>query len=88
MTQKQQVLEYLQTGSSITPIEALNKYGSFRLSDIIFCLKKETGLNIENVQTETEYPGGTNFSGMQKEKTKYAEYIIVRDVTEELSLVI
>ena len=30
-SQTQQILEYLQRGNSITPIDALNLFGSFRL---------------------------------------------------------
>ena len=40
-TQKQKVLIHLQEGKGITPLEALNKYGAFRLSAIIFDLKKD-----------------------------------------------
>ena len=82
MIQKEKVLIHLQTGDSITPLEALNKYGSFRLSDIIFCLKRETGANIQNVQSETEYPAGTVFAGEKRDKTNYAEYIMVRGYEE------
>lgn len=39
MTQKESVLALLESGKSITPIEALNKFGAFRLSAIIFDLK-------------------------------------------------
>lgn len=35
------VLAHLQSGKEINPIEALNKYGCFRLGAIIFELKKE-----------------------------------------------
>jgi len=41
MTQEQMVLEHLQSGKSITPIDALNLYGCFRLSAIIFNLKRD-----------------------------------------------
>jgi len=88
MIQKEKVLIHLQTGSSITPLEALNKFGSFRLSDIIFCLKKETGANIQNIQSETEYPSGTMFAGRPKRKTNYAEYIIVKGNTEQKSVLL
>ena len=45
MSQKQQVLEHLKLHRSITPIEALNMYASFRLSAIIFELRKEHYIN-------------------------------------------
>lgn len=46
MTQNQQILNYLKTGKSLSPIDALNKFGCFRLSGRIYDLKKE-GHNIE-----------------------------------------
>jgi len=44
-SQKENVLEYLQRGNKITPLEALYQFGSFRLSAIIFDLRQE-GFNI------------------------------------------
>ena len=38
-SQEEQVLQHLLSGQSITPIEALDLYGSFRLSSIIFRLR-------------------------------------------------
>ena len=38
-TQRNRVLAHLMSGKSITPIEALDLYGSFRLSSIIFDLR-------------------------------------------------
>ena len=35
------VLNHLQEGKEINPIEALNKYGCFRLGAVIFILKQE-----------------------------------------------
>lgn len=43
-TQKQMVLSHLKK-SSITPLEALRKYGTFRLAALVFNLKAE-GHNI------------------------------------------
>ena len=40
-TQNQMILSHLKTGKSITPIEALNLYGCFRLSGRIYDLKKD-----------------------------------------------
>ena len=45
MTQNQQIKGYLENGKSITPIEALNKFGCFRLAARISDLRNE-GLNI------------------------------------------
>ena len=38
MTQTEQILEYLKQGHSITPIEALNAFGCFRLGARIWNL--------------------------------------------------
>lgn len=45
-SQKANVRAWLLDGRSITPLEALNKFGSLRLSAIIFRLREE-GLPIE-----------------------------------------
>lgn len=39
-TKISKVLEHLESGKTITPIEALDEYGSFRLSDIILKLRR------------------------------------------------
>ena len=44
-SQKENILDYLQIGNKITPLEALYQFGSFRLSAIIFELRQE-GYNI------------------------------------------
>lgn len=62
-TQIGQIKEYLLAGNSITPIEALNMFGAFRLAAIIFKLK-EQGLNIK---TEMVY----------EEDKRYAKYSII-----------
>jgi len=41
MTQKQEILSYLKTGQSLTPMDALKIFGTFRLASRIFDLKKE-----------------------------------------------
>ncbi len=40
-TQNSQILQHLLDGHSITPIEALEKFGSFRLGARIFELRKQ-----------------------------------------------
>jgi len=45
-SQKDAILDYLSKGHSITPIEALEKFGCFRLAGVIFRLKKD-GYDIE-----------------------------------------
>ena len=44
-TQKQQIEAYLNKGKSLTPIDALSKFGCFRLAARIADLRNE-GLNI------------------------------------------
>jgi len=39
MTQAQQILQYLQDGNSITPLEALHKFGCLRLGARIWDLR-------------------------------------------------
>ena len=50
-TQKEQIKKYLLSRKTITPIQALNKFGCFRLAAVIYKLKNE-GLKIV---TEMEY---------------------------------
>lgn len=57
-SQKQKVLIHLQEGKGITPLEALTKFGAFRLSAIIFDLKKD-GYDIE---TEIIKNGGKHYA--------------------------
>ena len=40
MTQNQKILEHLQSGRTITQLDALNKYGCLRLSGRIFELRQ------------------------------------------------
>ena len=41
MTQTQRILIYLKTGKSLTPLEALNKFGCFRLAARIADLRRD-----------------------------------------------
>jgi hypothetical protein len=50
-SQEDSILDYLKTGKSITPIDALNMFGCFRLGARIFDLKKK-GYHIEEMDTE------------------------------------
>lgn len=40
-SQKEEILNYLKTNKSITPLEALRLFGAYRLSAIIYDLKKD-----------------------------------------------
>jgi hypothetical protein len=66
-TQKQGILEYLEEHGKITPIEALNKFGCFRLSAVIFELREE-GYVIDTDINEGE--------------KKYAIYTLLREGVE------
>jgi len=46
MTQTQEILNYLQEGNAITPIEALERFGCFRLGARVWDIKK-MGYEIE-----------------------------------------
>lgn len=61
MTQKENIKKHLEDYGAITPIEALNLYGCFRLGARIYDLK-EDGMEIE-----TEM--------VQDRKKRYAKYI-------------
>ena len=45
MSQNQQIKSYLEKGKKLTPIDALNKFGCFRLAARIADLRNE-GMNI------------------------------------------
>lgn len=40
-TQNEMILDYLLSGNSLTPLEALDRFGCFRLSGRIYDLKKK-----------------------------------------------
>lgn len=65
-SQKQNIKEWLQTGRAITPIEALQEYGVFRLAPIIHTLRDE-GLDIK---TEMKY---------RPDRKRYAKYHLDRN---------
>ena len=60
MTQTQRILIYLKTGKSLTPIEALQKFGCFRLAARISDLRSQghtiwTNYITENNKTYAAY---------------------------------
>jgi len=56
-SQKTKVLDWLQSGKSLTPLEALDMFGSMRLAAIIEVLRNKEGYNIinENKTGEENY---------------------------------
>lgn len=67
MNQKSRILRHLETYGSITPIEALQDYGVYRLGARIFDLRKDG----HAIRSETVT--GENRFG---ERTAYAKYIL------------
>jgi hypothetical protein len=49
-TQKESILSHLKNNSGITPLQALNLYGCFRLGAIIYNLR-DAGNRIETIYT-------------------------------------
>ena len=58
-SQNRKIAEHLMAGKSITPVEALNNYGCFRLGARIHDLKNKQGFNIE---TKTVESNGKRFA--------------------------
>jgi len=56
--QNNQILKYLQTGRSLTPMDALQKFGCFRLGARIYDLR---GMNY-NILTEKVHANGKRFA--------------------------
>lgn len=53
-SQASQIAAYMMQGNKITPLEALNLFGSLRLSAIIFVLRKRGyKIQVERVKTNT-----------------------------------
>lgn len=57
MTQKEAVLKYIKKHGSITPKEAVNKLGIYRLGGIIYFLRQEDGVEIvtKNISEKNRY---------------------------------
>ena len=53
MTQTQSILNHLQAGQSITPIEALERYGCFRLGARIWEIRHKLGFDVVKETIET-----------------------------------
>lgn len=68
ISQSKQILAHLQAGKSITPIEALNLYGCFRLGARIYDLIQQ-GHNINSDMVKDERTG-----------KRYARYSLVTEV--------
>ena len=72
MTQKSQVREWLLQGKHLTPLDALRRFGSLRLSAIIFELREE-GLPIETERLQLS------------PRKRVAKYYLPKDYLETLN---
>lgn len=77
MTQADLILDYLKSGRSITPLEALNLFGVFRLSGRILELR-EAGYPIE---TEIIHENGKHFASYFLKQQTPDAYKIQRELS-------
>ena len=54
-TQKDKIFEYLKAGNSITPIEALERFGCFRLAAVIWKIRQEKHVYTTMVKNKHGY---------------------------------
>ena len=67
MSQQDRILYHLSSGHSITPLEALELFGCFRLSSVIHRLKKDFDLDIITIIRE-------KYDQEEQGVKRYAEY--------------
>tara|TARA_R110000824_G_scaffold263310_3_gene452020 strand:- start:10767 stop:11054 length:288 start_codon:yes stop_codon:yes gene_type:complete len=75
-TQKSKVMQWLETGKSITPIHALEMFGCFRLAAVIHDIKlEEVFMHNKTIKTE-----------MIKNKfgTKYGSYKLIKKINNTI----
>lgn len=65
LTQEQAVLAHLKTGATISPLEALDKFGCFRLAGVIFNLRGD-GYDIETQDGTSVRSGKTKHFAVYK----------------------
>ena len=65
-SQNKQILEYLEIGNKITPLEALYQFGCFRLSSRIFDLRQKG----HHIITEKKKVDGKTFAEYELVKEK------------------
>jgi len=63
-SQCEEILAYLKTGRSLSPLEALEKFGCFRLGGRIYELKQQG----HNIKTDTVSKNGKHFASYRLEK--------------------
>lgn len=62
-SQTEEILKHLKTGRSLSPLEALEKFGCFRLGGRIYDLKKQG----YNIITDTVEKNGKRFASYRLE---------------------
>ena len=67
MTQTEMILNHLQNKGRITPLEALNLYGCFRLGARVYDLRQR-GIQISKKMIEAQKPNG--------KKERFAAYYL------------
>ena len=70
MNQNQMTLDRLMDGRPLTPMEALNEYGCFRLAGRVYELKK-MGWPIKCERKETESGKVVGFYSLDMDRTKW-----------------
>lgn len=69
---KQLVLEYLRENKTITPLEALNTFGCYRLGARIYDLRRDGHTITTTLVYQTDYYGNP---------MRYAKYMLVQEKT-------
>jgi hypothetical protein len=61
-SQTERILDWLQKGKSITPLQAWERFGSYRLSSVINRLRKKG----HNIVTEIKEYNGSRYANYKK----------------------
>jgi len=72
-TQQSKIKKYLMDGNSITPMDALDMFGVFRLAGIIWNLKHKEGMNIHTKMVTNKY--GIKFGSYSLKKNEPKAYV-------------
>jgi len=64
-SQTKQILEYMKQGNKITPLEALRKFGCFRLTSRIWDIERLTGIRPKRERIKVQNAEGQQVYVMQ-----------------------
>jgi len=64
-SQTRQILEYMKQGNKITPLEALRKFGCFRLTSRIWDIERLTGVRPKRERIKVQNAEGQQVYVMQ-----------------------